>query len=298
MPNRSQASTPRSLPRRNPNRFRVRAFAFITVIALTAGAASASAVWALSITQAYLLSDWASPTSATAAPFTVHGTAGFRLSLDSTGVATSAVSLGGPLTVETTDRLYYQSHTGTIDPNEVSSSQLASRVNGEIARLDDAGLVNESVDAALNIDFRDGSSVTLKTLTPDVAVTGLIIFEDAGLDPFSLRYCYNASCTQSDLLFNGFNASTTSTLLASSTGLETDDYAPKIDQAYWFVFDQAAAGGHFKIAETTNFGGYKSEFLEVDFIGVIPAAVPEPGTFFLLGSALMGLPFLRKRQSS
>lgn len=277
----------------------IRVLAIVAAITLLFGAASP--VWALSISQAYIISDWTSPTSATSAPFTVNGTAGFQLTLNSSGVAISATALGGPLTIQTTDRLYYQSHTGTIDENEVSSSQLASRVNSEIAKLDDAGFVNESSDAALNIDFRDNSSVTLRTSTQTVPVTGLVIFEDAGLDPFSLRYCYNTSCTQSDLLFNGFNSSASATILASSSGLETDDYAPEIDQAYWFIFDQAVTGGYFRIAETTNFGGYQSELLEIDFIGLTStpsAQVPEPSALLLLASGLMGLPFLRKFQKS
>ncbi|NKE69435.1 PEP-CTERM sorting domain-containing protein [Candidatus Manganitrophus noduliformans] len=277
----------------------IRALTIVAAITLMFGAASPA--WALSISQAYILSDWTSPTSATAAPFTVNGTAGFQLTLNSSGVATSATALGGPLTIQTTDRLYYQSHTGTIDPNEVSSSQLASRVNSEIAKLDDAGFVNESSDAALNIDFRDSSSVTLRTSTQDVSVTGLVFFEDAGLDPFSLRYCYDTSCTQSDLLFNGFNSSASATILASSSGLETDDYAPEIDQAYWFIFDQAVTGGYFRIAETTNFGGYQSELLEIDFIGLTStpsAQVPEPSALLLVAAGLMGLPFLRKLQKS
>lgn len=277
----------------------IRVLAIVAAITLLFGAASP--VWALSISQAYIISDWTSPTSATSAPFTVNGTAGFELTLNSSGVAISATALGGPLTIQATDRLYYQSHTGTIDENEVSSSQLASRVNSEIAKLDDAGFVNESSDAALNIDFRDNSSVTLRTSTQTVPVTGLVIFEDAGLDPFSLRYCYNTSCTQSDLLFNGFNSSASATILASSSGLETDDYAPEIDQAYWFIFDQAVTGGYFRIAETTNFGGYQSELLEIDFIGLTStpsAQVPEPSALLLLASGLMGLPFLRKFQKS
>ncbi|MCG3112135.1 MAG: PEP-CTERM sorting domain-containing protein [Candidatus Manganitrophus sp. SB1] len=278
----------------------IRALAIVAAITLMFG--TASPAWALSISQAYIISDWTSPTSATPAPFTVNGTAGFQLTLNSSGVATAATTLGGPLTIQATDRLYYQSHTGTVDANEVSSSQLASRVNSEIAKLDDAGFVNESSDAALNIDFRDSSSVTLRTSTQNVSVTGLVFFEDAGLDPFSLRYCYNTSCTQSDLLFNGFNSSASSTILASSSGLETDDYAPEIDQAYWFIFDQAVTGGYFRIAETTNFGGYQSELLEIDFIGltsIAPSAqVPEPSALLLLAAGLMGLPFLRKFQKS
>lgn len=277
----------------------IRALAIVAAITLMLG--TASPAWALSISQAYIISDWTSPTSATPAPFTMNGTAGFQLTLNSSGVATAAATLGGPLTIQATDRLYYQSHTGIVDADEVSSSQLASRINSEIAKLDDAGLVNESSDAALNIDFRNDSTVTLRTSTQTVPVTGLVFFEDAGLDPFSLRYCYNTSCAQSDLLFNGFNSSASSTILAASSGLATDDYAPKIDQAYWFIFDQTVTGGYFRIGETTNLGGYNSELLEIDFIGLtsMPSAqVPEPSTLLLLAAGLMGLPFLRKFQKS
>ncbi|TAK01538.1 MAG: PEP-CTERM sorting domain-containing protein [Candidatus Manganitrophaceae bacterium] len=270
----------------------VRLWAVVAAVTLTIGAAMP--VWALSISQAYLLGDWSSPTSTSTAPFAVNGASGFQLSLNSLGVATSATAVSG-LSIQVTDRFYYQSNTGTVDPNEVTSSQLASRINSEIAKLDDVGVISPEADAALNIDFTSGASVTLRTATTSVPVTGLILFEDAGLDPFSLRYCYNAACTQSDLLFNGFNSSTTSTLLASNT-FGTDDVAPGIDQAYWFVFDQAVTGGYFKIGDTQNFGGNTTERLEVDYLGVTTAraSVPEPSTLLLLGAALMALPFLRK----
>lgn len=275
-------------------RFALRLWAVVAALTLTVGAVTPA--WALSISQAYLLGDWSSPTTTSTAPFTVYNASGFELTLNS-GVATSATAVDG-LTIQVTDRFYYQSHTGTIDPNEVSSSQLASRVNSEIAKLDDVGVISPEADAALNIDFTSGASVTLRTSTTSVPVTGIILFEDAGLDPFSLRYCYNAACTQSDLLFNGFNSSTLSTILASNA-FGTDDVAPGIDQAYWFVFDQAVTGGYFQIGDTQNFGGYASERLEIDYVGVTTASarVPEPSTLLLLGAALMVLPLLRKRQS-
>lgn len=75
----------------------IRALAIVAAITLMFGAASP--VWALSISQAYIISDWTSPTSATPAPFTVNGTAGFQLTLNSSGVATSATVLSGPLTI-------------------------------------------------------------------------------------------------------------------------------------------------------------------------------------------------------
>lgn len=161
-------------------RFALRLWAVVAALTLTVGAVTP--VWALSVSQAYLLGDWSSPTTTSTAPFTVYNASGFQLTLNSSGIATSATAVGG-LTIQVTDRFYYQSNTGTIDPNEVSSSQLASRVNSEIAKLDDVGVISPEADAALNIDFTSGASVTLRTATTSVPVTGLILFEDAGLDP-------------------------------------------------------------------------------------------------------------------
>lgn len=269
------------------------AAAFMMIAAL-----SAAPAWALSVSEAYLLGDWASPTATSVTPFSVTDASGFRLSLNNTGVATSATAVGG-LSVGITDRFYYQSNTGTIDPNEVAPSALASRVNSEIAKLDDVGVISPALDAALNIDFTSGATVTLRTATPSVALTGLILFEDAGLDPFSLRYCYNAACTQSDLLFNGFSASALSTVLGSSA-FGTDDVAPGIDQAFWFVFDQTVTGGYFRIGASQNIGA-GTEPLEIDFVGgttkpaPAPVSVPAPATFLLTAAGMLGFPLLRKR---
>ncbi|MEW6684300.1 MAG: PEP-CTERM sorting domain-containing protein [Nitrospirota bacterium] len=274
------------------------AAAVTAVLALVLGGVQASPAWALAVSEAYIFSDWLSPphppTSQNFSPFTLSPTAGYELGLNSFSVATSATALSGMPSLQVTDQLYYQSHSGYIDRYESGTSTqagLRDRVNREIAVVDDGGFVNEGSDAAMNVDFSDGSWVALRT-AENVAVSGLILFEDAGLDPFSLRYCYNGVCS---LLFNGFSSSTAGTLTGAGGGFGTDDYAPGIDQAFWFVFDQSVTGGYFKIAETTNLNRY-SEKLEVDFVGVTgaPARVSEPSTLLLLGSGLLGLPLLRR----
>ncbi|MBI3803829.1 MAG: hypothetical protein HY282_08720 [Nitrospirae bacterium] len=277
---------------RRSKRSGIRAGVIAAMLTLMIAAASAAPAWALSVSQAYLLGDWSSPTQTSTAPFALTGTSGFQLSLSS-GVATSATAVSGLLPIQISDRLYYQSNTGTLDPSEVAASGIAARVNSELAKLDDVGIVTESTDAPLNVDFTSGASLTLKTSTSNVSVPGLVIFEDAGLDPFALRYCYNAACTQSDLLFNGFSSSALSTVLSSS-GFGTNDVAPGIDQAYYFVFDQAVTGGYFKITETQNYGGSSSTPLEIDFAGVATQPVPTPSTFLLLAAGLISLPLLRK----
>lgn len=146
--------------------------AIVAALAMLIGIGPVSPLWALGISEFYLFSDWSSPAATTAAPFAVSGVSGFQLSLNNLGVATSAVSLGAPLRIQTTDRLYDQTHSGTIDPNEVTAAGLASRVNSEISKVDDAGLVSESADASLNIDFKSNASVTLRAATPSVGVTG------------------------------------------------------------------------------------------------------------------------------
>lgn len=288
----AQANSPANCSRRPKRPVTGPVIASIAAIAVIVGALQAPSAWALAVSQAYVFSDWSSPSSPTGAPFTFSATLGYQLTLTG-AVATSAMAVSGLPSIEITDRLYYQTHSGSVDAGEVLSSQLASRVNSEIQRLDDAGFVNESTDAHLNIDFSNDSSVTLRTAS-NVSTPGLVIFEDAGLDPFSLRYCYNVSCSTYDLLFDGFTSSTASTLLGSGA-FGSDDYAPGIDQAFWFIFDQTVTGGYFKIAETTNLNRY-SEKLEVDFLGVTsaPNRVSEPSTLLLLGSGLLGLPLLRR----
>ncbi len=283
-------------------RWSVRLLALLGAATLVVSASSSSPAWALAISQAYVFSDWSAPTNVSSAPFLLNATSGYQLTLNGSGVATSATALSGSTSVQITDRLYYQSHTGTINSGESFSGSMADRVNNEIRQVDDSGLIQEGVtDAALNVDFSSGATVKLRTSSTNVSVPGLVLFEDAGLDPFSLRYCYDVSCSTSNLLFNGFNTSTRSTLLASGSGFGADDYAPGIDQAFWFIFDGPVTGGYFKIGDTSNYDGTR---LEVDFVGVtngLPPPppppthrVPEPSTLLLLGSGLMGLPLLRK----
>ena len=250
----------------------------------------APAAWALSISEAYIFSDWSAPTNVSAAPFTLNATSGYQLTLDSSGVATSATALSSTTAVQITDRFYYQGNSGTIDANESFSGTLADRVNSELRVLDDVGLVNESVDAALNIDFTSGANVWLRASSTAVSVPGLVIFEDAGLDPFSLRYCSSGTCT---MLFNGFKASTLSTLTADPNQFGTDDYAPGIDQAFLFLFDEQVTGGFFKFGDTSNLNG---ERLEIDYVGIPQgtARVSEPSTLLLIGSGLVGLTLLRR----
>jgi hypothetical protein len=274
-----------------PRRLGSRLLTGVGTVAILLSFAAASPAWALAISQAYVLSSWSTPTSATGTPFVLTVTSGYQLLLDSTGVAASATALSEPLSIQIRDRLYYQSHTGTIDPYEGSASGIGARANAELARLDDSGVVNESIDDPLNVDFTNNSAVKIRAARPDLGVPDLVIFEDAGLDPFSL-----SACGSSSPLFNGFSSSALSTLLGSG-GLGTDDSAPGIDQAFWFVFDRPVAGGCFTIAETDNFGGSSSEKLEIDFVGTSAVArVPEPATLLLLGSALAAVTLARKRR--
>ena len=82
-----------------------------------------------------------------------------RLGLTS-GVATSQTGLSGSVTAPIDNTVTYQSHSGVIDPGEPGPAD--ARVNSEVARLDDVGLVTEGSDAKLNIDFNNNAEVILK----------------------------------------------------------------------------------------------------------------------------------------
>ncbi len=253
---------------------------------------------AASVTELYLLSTFSTipapsgiPLGVTA-PFILTGTGGVKLGLTS-GVATSQTGFSGSVSAYIDSTVTYQSHSGTIDSGEGGTASW--RVNSEVSRLDDVGLVTEGTDAKLNVDFSDHAKVIFKI--PTVGFMKLIIAEDAGLDPFKLERCDKADCSGTrQVLFDGFTSATKNDVLALPD-FGGGDSSP-IDQVWLFLFD-APLDGWLRISETRNFGGTR---LEVDFVGgldqgvVGPAAVPEPTTFLLWGTTAAGLALARWRR--
>jgi len=253
---------------------------------------SAPEAQAVSVTDLYLFSTFSTSPGASGsppgvvAPFTLSGSGGVKLTLSS-GVATGQTGLSGPpVTAFIAAPVTYESHTGTIDSGEGGTT--STRVNSEVSRLDDVGLVTEGTDAKLNIDFSDHAKVIFKI--PTGGFTKLAIGEDAGLDPFKLEWCDQADCSGTrQLLFDGFDASTKTAVLARPDFGSGD--SSQIDQMYLFLFS-APLTGWLRISETTNLGG---TLLELDFVGgtgdsvVGPAAVPEPTTLLLWGTMIAGL---------
>jgi PEP-CTERM motif len=260
---------------------------------------SAGAAHATAVTSAYIFSAFSSPGSPTATPFTFTGLGkyGYQLNFGpGSPVATSVSHLGsGNNVVERIQKpLTFHSKSGTINANEGSSAASATRVNKEIAKLDDVGFVPDGVpDAALNVDFTNGSWVLFNSPgTTQRPLSNLMIAEDAGLDPFKLTYVKNGVST---VLFDGFSSYAANTLLNTGYFQTEDSVTPgsvlKVDQVFLFEFDQPLVGGYFKISETQNFGGTS---LEIDFAG---GTVPEPSTYILMmtvGTMLAGL-ILRRR---
>ncbi|MDW8344709.1 MAG: PEP-CTERM sorting domain-containing protein [Verrucomicrobiae bacterium] len=242
------------------------------------------------VSEAYLFSDWTSPTNNTAAPFTFTGTQGVKLSLNAFGLAIGQTSVASPVTVGIEFPFKYRSHTGTLNAGETFSS-MAARVNSELGRWDDVGLVQDGpTDAPLNVDFGKGAKLYLKKF--DCPLTHIIIAEDAGLDPFGLWWDEDGDFSSGAVaLFTGFNNATQSAVLARPD-FGADDSGSDIDQAYLFVFDQGGLPpGYLKIMENGNFGG---ALLEVDFAG--GRCIPEPTTSLTVGLGLSGLGVLIRRR--
>lgn len=279
---------------RLPARAAVFGFSMSLGLALLLG--SVPEARAASVTDLYLLSTFTTDPNTPGgvyAPFTLTGTGGVRLGLNASGVATSVTNLSGSPTTVISSTVTYQSHTGTIDAGE--GPVTAKSVNSEVGRLDDVGFVAEGGDAKLNVDFSSHATVTFKI--PTGGFRSLMIAEDAGLDPFKLERCANATCSgPTQVLFDGFSSNAKNALLARPD-FGGGDTSP-IDQVYLFLFD-APLDGWLRISETGNFGGTR---LEVDFVGGLlqgagpPAAAPEPTTVLLWGTTAAGLAFAHWRR--
>lgn len=242
------------------------------------------------VTEAYLFSDWSSPANNTAAPFTFTGTHGVQLTLNSVGLAIGQTSLTSPVTVGIEFAFQYRSHSGTLNAGE-GVVDMASRVNSELGRWDDAGIFLEGpTDAPLNVDFGKGAQLYLKKF--DCPLTHILIAEDAGLDPFKLWWDADGDFSSGAVpLFSGFNTSTKNAILARPD-FGSDDSGHAVDQAFLFVFGNGGLPpGYLMIMESGNFGGTK---LEIDFAG--GRCIPEPTTSLTVGLGLMGLGMLIRRR--
>jgi len=256
--------------------------------ALVVAAMAPQASEAVTVTEAYLFSDWSEPTNVSTPPFTFTGTDGVVLTLDGSGVATSAADFVGPLSLLFDPPFTYSSHTGTINSGE-DGGTTAAHVNSEVATLDDVGVFGPGSDDVLNLDYGTGASVTFAL--PAEGVTRIMIGEDAGLDPFKLELCSDAACTTPQTLFNGFDNATKASILARADFGTADASDGPIDQVFLFRFDETAFGW-MRVSEIGDFGG--AEGLEIDFIGgaiplIPPSVIPEPGSMLLFGLGGLGL---------
>ncbi len=219
--------------------------------------------------------------------------------LNSSGVATGQVTLASPVSVGIDFAFQYLSNTGTINPGEgfnQNSAAMATRVNSEIGRLDDVGLFQEgSTDAPLNLDFTSGAKVVFKKF--DLALSHILIAEDAGLDPFKLEWDADGNFSSGAVtLFNGFN-STTQNAILNRSDFGADDSGSDIDQIFLFTFANGLQPGYLRITEIGDCD-LNSTRLEVDFAGgAALAVVPEPNTAVTVagGLALLGLLLRRRR---
>jgi len=290
------------------------AVAFLSLPVLAAGSPLVENV--------FLFSQY-SYTGSAAAGVTVIGTAGVRLGMDP-GLAkatSSTILLGGPQTFDFDGVPTYAGHTEGINKagltvgldhkEELGPGGLPARITAEITEIDDLGFKEGerrdegsglTKDSARNVDFKHRDA----TLTLAVPAGGdwnkLVLLEDAGLDAARLEHCSDAACSNPTLLFDGFGASwgeakaMREKLLTAPgfSGKDTDDPANQ-DQAWVFLLTEPLQG-FLRISRMGNWGGTP---LEIDFIGLgrerTPTLVPQPGTFLLVVSGLLGLRALVRR---
>jgi hypothetical protein len=234
------------------------------------------------VSQAYLFSTWTSPANKTLPPFTFTGTDGVRLFLNSSAIATGQVDIASPVSVNINFAFQYLSNGGTINKGEgfaQNSPAMQARVNSEVGRLDDVGLISEgSTDAPLNIDFTSGAKVVFKKF--ELALPYILIAEDAGLDPLKLECDADGNFNSGAVtLFNGFNNSTLNAVL-NRPDFGADDSGSDIDQIYLFRFANGLQPGYLRITEIGECD-LNSTRLEIDFAGA--TCVPEPNTFIMVG---------------
>jgi hypothetical protein len=268
---------------------------------LCAGTIGLSLGWAgltgaATLDSVYLFSSWSSPSNNTAAPFSFVGTSGYQLSLTGT-LATGATLLSSDVTFGVDSALTYAAHTGTID----GGGGNAGYYSNEVATWDDAGIIAEgSTDAPKNIDYGDNAAVWFNALQPvGEGYYGLLIVEDAGLDPFLLSISSSTASVGQEI-FRGFDSSVLSILYGSGwfTSRDTSN-ASNQDQAFLFLFKDFIGDAYVRIQETVNLNCC-SERLEIDFVGAAyastPAEVPIPGALPLFLSGLAGVGLLARRR--
>jgi hypothetical protein len=214
-------------------------------------------------------------------------------------VATGQVDIASPVGMDINFAFKYLSNCGTIDACEgfaQNSAAMATRVNSEVGKIDDIGLVPDGKsDAPLNLDFGVGAKVVFKKF--DLPLTNILIAEDAGLDPFKLEWDADGNFGCGAItLFNGFNSSTQNAIL-KRPDFGADDSGCDIDQIYLFRFANALQPGYLRITEIGDCG-LNGTRLEIDFAGA--TCVPEPNTIVLVGAGigLLGVMLHRRRETN